>query len=384
MDKEKTGRLESLIQRLSEGEDIQEAVKEFQKEFGAITETEMAEMENELIASGTPVSEIGRLCDVHAQAYLALHPEEKDKEPERITPIAVMKGENIGIKSALDFLRKKLTSDEKTDEEDLRKAIVYLDDLPKHYEQKEALFFPYLLRHSVKGPVEVMWSVDDDIRAELRKVREAMASSFPKEEALRFVSMAEGMVTKEEEILFPLIEKTLTPEEMAKIGEEMPDLGYPFLLSSPRKEDFAGAGKKEIPAELKDGKVTLATGTLSLTELSSLLNALPVELTFLDQNDAFVYFNSVPSPVFRRTKAELGENVEACHPAKALPAVRAILEDLHSGKKDSVDFFFTKGKRKINNRYLALRDEKGNYLGCLEVTEDVTEILRIRDLSDPR
>lgn len=111
--------------------------------------------------------------------------------------------------------------------------------------------------------------------------------------------------------------------------------------------------------------------------LYPLLDTLPVELTFVDENDAVRYFNKNGDRVFPRPPSVIGKKVQDCHPKKSLHKVNQILEEFKTGDRNSAKFWIDLNGKKIYIRYFAIRDEEGNYLGCLEATQDITEIQKI-------
>ena len=123
--------------------------------------------------------------------------------------------------------------------------------------------------------------------------------------------------------------------------------------------------------------IELETGTLTQKELEAILNTLPVDITFVDKDDTVKYFNQNPSRIFARAKAVIGRKVQNCHPKKSIDKVNQILEDFKAGKRDVAEFWIKLGERQIYIRYFAVRDQEGDYLGCLEVTQDITEIKKI-------
>ncbi|MEM2874808.1 MAG: PAS domain-containing protein [Candidatus Hadarchaeales archaeon] len=129
-----------------------------------------------------------------------------------------------------------------------------------------------------------------------------------------------------------------------------------------------------MPEHTKD--VKLETGTLSTAELEAILNALPVNITFVDRDDTVRYFNG-GHRIFQRTKAIIGKKVQNCHPQKSIHVVNRILEEFKSGRRDVAEFWIDMNGRTIYIRYFAVRDPSGEYLGCLEVTQDITEIRKI-------
>lgn len=119
------------------------------------------------------------------------------------------------------------------------------------------------------------------------------------------------------------------------------------------------------------------TGSLSREELEALLDSLPVDITFVDKEDTVRYFNRFEDRIFKRPKAVIGRKVQLCHPKKSLHKVEQILSDFKNKKRDVAEFWINLNGRLIYIRYFAVRDRNGDYLGCLEVTQDITDIKRI-------
>ena len=123
--------------------------------------------------------------------------------------------------------------------------------------------------------------------------------------------------------------------------------------------------------------VELETGTLMEKEIEAIFNTLPVDLTFVDKEDTVKFFSQSPKRIFPRAKAVIGKKVQNCHPHKSIDKVNQILEDFKAGKRDVAEFWINLKERQIYIRYFAVRDKEGNYLGCLEVTQDITELKKI-------
>jgi len=129
--------------------------------------------------------------------------------------------------------------------------------------------------------------------------------------------------------------------------------------------------------KILEGIVSLDTGSFSIKELENTLNTLPVDITFVNKDDKVAYFSQTKGRIFTRTKAVVGRKVQQCHPQKSVHVVNKILEDFRNKKRDSAEFWINMGGRLIYIRYFAVRDKQGDYLGCLEVTQDITEIQKI-------
>ena len=115
----------------------------------------------------------------------------------------------------------------------------------------------------------------------------------------------------------------------------------------------------------------------STETLEAIFDALPVEVSFVDDADTVRYYSKGDQRIFKRTPAVIGRKVQDCHPPKSLHKVEQVISDLKSGKRDVAEFWIDLQGRKIYIRYFAVRDKAGKYLGTLEVTQDITDIQKI-------
>lgn len=111
--------------------------------------------------------------------------------------------------------------------------------------------------------------------------------------------------------------------------------------------------------------------------IEALLDSMPIEISFIDENDEVKYFNKNGDRIFPRPRSIVGKKVQQCHPQKSLHKVLQILEAFKNGKKDVAEFWINLKGRQIYIRYFAVRDKDGNYLGTLEVSQDITDIKKI-------
>ena len=140
-----------------------------------------------------------------------------------------------------------------------------------------------------------------------------------------------------------------------------------------------GSGRTETmgePSE-KEGAVTFETGTMSKEEIEAVFNALPVDITFVDKDDTVRFFTQSKDRIFVRTKAVIGRKVQQCHPQKSVHLVNKLLEDFKGGRRDVGEFWINFEGRLILIRYFPVRNKKGEYLGCVEMTQDITGIKKI-------
>jgi PAS domain S-box-containing protein len=123
--------------------------------------------------------------------------------------------------------------------------------------------------------------------------------------------------------------------------------------------------------------ISFETGSLNSEEVGSIFNSLPFDLTFVDKEDTVRYYSQGEERIFPRTKAVIGRKVQQCHPQKSIHVVNQILDGFRKGERDSAVFWINAGDRKIYIRYFPVRNQEGEYLGCVEVTQDITDIQKI-------
>jgi hypothetical protein len=181
---------------------------------------------------------------------------------------------------------------------------------------------------------------------------------------------------KENHILFPTALKAIEAQEWSDIKRQFDEIGYCcFTPESARLKPEAEEIKR--PQHAAEGPIAFETGSFSKEELELLLNTLPVDITFIDKDDTVRYFSQGKDRIFVRTKAVIGRKVQQCHPQKSVHKVNQILEAFKNGSKDVAEFWITLNGRLVYIRYFPVRKASGDYLGCLEVTQDLTEIKKI-------
>jgi PAS domain S-box-containing protein len=115
---------------------------------------------------------------------------------------------------------------------------------------------------------------------------------------------------------------------------------------------------------------------LSQEQLAGILETIPIDITFVDENDLVKFWNKHETAIFKRPVSAFGKPVQDCHPKHSVDKVNELLSDFKAGKRDLVEFWIDLKGRKIYIRYFAVRNKAGRYLGTLEATQDVTEIKR--------
>jgi uncharacterized protein len=378
--------LKHMILQLHRGAAPDAIRKQLVRNLGEVPYNEVIEVEQELIAEGLPVTEILELCDIHTEALRGAITLEKAREAPPGHPIHTFRQENNALHCELQALKilfkevEQLSDDEPVSEliQQLRVHFNALSDIEKHYSRKEHLLFPFLERHGITGPSTVMWGKDDQVRELLSASLEALSTGAEGAEDARTLvplllqpttEAIEEMIYKEEEILFPMALDTLTEEEWFKVYHESIEIG--FCLYDPT--DPWTPAEAGIEPSSSDRRVQMFSGSFTPAELAAVLNAIPFDLTFVDKEDRVRFFTQGRERIFVRSRAILGRKVQLCHPPKNVHIVQRILDDFRSGREERAPFWIEFKGRFVHIEYLALRDKDGNYLGCLEVSQDLTE-----------
>lgn len=374
--------IKGILADLHAGKSVEEVRETFAAAFEGVSAMEISEAEKALIKEGLPVAEVQKLCDVHAAVFKGSIEEIHKPEAAADTPghpAQVLKQENRHLEKLLQKVEESIPALPRAEvAKELAEALARLARIDLHYTRKENLFFPFLEKYGITAPPKVMWGVDDEIRENL-KVVQALLAKDPSAPGLKgqLGNVAEKiseMIYKEEHILLPMLLETLTEAEWIQIARASGELGYlvevPPWGSAPAKESANGD-----PAA--PGEIALASGSLGREELKALLNTLPFDITFVDKDDRVKYFSEGAVRLFPRARTVIGRQVTNCHPPASMAVVEQIVADFKSGKKDQEDFWIRRGEQYIFIRYFAVRSEKGEYLGVLEVTQDIKPLQAI-------
>ncbi|AIQ55675.1 DUF438 domain-containing protein [Paenibacillus borealis] len=386
--------LKEIIKELHAGKSVEEVKARFAEAVGDVTVAEISAMEHSLMTEeGIPVEEVQRLCSVHTAIFKgSIEQIHRSSKPEEQPghPVHTFKLENREIERLVNFRLELHTDKFKKNASDeiifkLLEDLSLLLDLDKHYSRKENLLFPYLEKYGIYGPTKVMWGVDDGIRNMIKEAKKAL-SAYNGESGQIAASLEEiikevnEMIFKEENILLPMALDKLTEDEWVKIARESDEIG--FCLTAPEQEwiperaaEPEGAqSQEEGEAASSQGFIRFETGLLSLHQLETMMNHLPVDLTFIDENDVVRYFSHGKERIFARTKAVIGRTVQNCHPPQSVHVVEKLLADFKAGVKDAEDFWIAIKDKFIYIRYFAVRDEGGRYMGTLEFTQNIAPI----------
>ncbi len=379
----KKEQLKKMIKLLHNGTDVGEMKALFKKEFGNVMPHQISMLEEELIKEGMPAEEVHRLCQLHIDLFRESIDAGKVDVPEG-HPLYILYAEHSRI---LEFAQQLVESSTKLmDTPDsavfarIQQLVEFFRESSVHYLREENVLFPVLEKYGVTQPPKIMWMEHDNIRAiekEIYTTADALAKGITKELshtlqtlAIRLSEILADHFYKENNILFPTSYKFFNDDDWKLVKQEFDDIGY--MSYSPVTEKVEGKSRTEI----EGGVVKLETGKLTLEQLEAMLDTMPVDFTFIDKDDVVCYFNNAPDRIFVRSKAVIGRSVQNCHPDKSIHVVNRLLDEMKQGKRDKAEFWITLNGRLIYITYYAVR-KNGGYIGCLEVTQDITDIQKI-------
>ena len=373
-------KLTEYLQRLGAGEELEEVRKDFIKEFSDVQASEIMEAEQELMKQGTPLEEVQRLCDVHAALFHGVTPEEEMKkrqsfeqkeygnksqqaqELEQVEghPLYTLTKENQAL---LKLLQQFAGSEDEN-------LLSIIGQFAVHYAKKGDLLYPHLkVKYGIAGPLDVMWTVDDEIRDEYSALmRESQRGDEWNKRLRAVLKRIEEMVHKEQNILFPICAVNFTKEEWMGIYRDAKDYIVCFGVEDIHWQE--AEDQETVRENSGKDEIVLPGGHMTLEQLTALLNTVPLEITFIDVDNINRFFNEGPK-VFKRPGMALDREVFSCHPPKIEPMVRAIIDDFRHGRKDRVPVWMEKGGRTMLVTYMAVRDKTGKYVGTAEFVQDM-------------
>ncbi|MBF0777141.1 DUF438 domain-containing protein [Streptococcus cuniculi] len=419
--------LKEILLTLHRGASPASVQERFNQTFAGVSAIEISLMEHELMNSdsGVTFEDVMALCDVHANLFKqAVQNVEVADADQAGHPVRIFKDENLALRAALIRVRRLLNSYEETQDpvvrseltKGLERQLDLLGQFENHYRRKEELFFPLMEKYGHDAPPKVMWGVDDQIRDLFMTVKEDRHALDQrgilvlKESFEAFATEFESMIFKEESILLMILLECFTQDDWLQIARESETFGYAIIRPSevwyPERTRFTPAAHVTEVAEeatastsevirhridTPEGELTISfkprqvsaqesqafgNGYLSVEQANLILNHLPIEITFVNKDDIFQYYNdAVPSEemIFKRTPSQIGRHVELCHPPKLLPKVRAIFTALREGRKDKFEMWFKSESRGqfIHVTYKAVRDATGEFQGVLEYVQDI-------------
>jgi len=373
--------LKEILRRLHAGEHPERLKEAFRTAVGNVSPQEIAQIEEELVREGLPREELARLCDLHLALFEeSLSGTELPLPPWH--PLHILMAEHREMLAMATRLaaraRQGIPSPE--DRGEVEALVAHLGASENHYLREENVLFPYLERHGIVEPPKVMWIEHDRIR-ELKK---ALAREAPDGEGLAAaaVALAEALAShfgKENRILFPAGLRAIPEGAWPEIRSQFDEIGYCcFTPEAPPPPRAAGTPAHAAAAAAgSEFRLRFPTGEFTPEELEAVLNTLPVDITFVGADDRVRYFSASKDRIFVRTPAVLGRKVQDCHPQKSVHVVERILADFKAGRREVAEFWIHFQGRFVHIRYFPVRGRSGEYLGTVEVTQDVGPLQKL-------
>lgn len=429
---ERTALLKGYLKRLGEGEELESVRADFVEKFNSVDASEIMQAEQELIAEGTPITEIQKLCDLHSALFHGATQEEKianagsaviesmkAKKQEEIKntlaanstgpmstaeereklqqdklqlaatliaipghPLETLTRENDVL--ALRISDTRAAIENKASNEEILNKFEGVREIAIHYAEKGDLIYPHLnVQYGISGPSNVMWTVDDEIRDEMTALTKNRAFDDAWFERVSAVlTRAEEMIYKESNILFPICALNFATEEWYRIYHDSKDYADCMGIVAnvwPEAEEYEktmfdkkseGEAVENATSSSNNDEIVMPGGHVTLEQLTALLNTVPVEITFVDENNINRYFNEGPK-LFKRPSMAIDREVFSCHPPKIAPMVRTIIEDFRNGVRDEFPVWAEKQGKTMLIKYMAVRDKDGKYLGTAEFVQEM-------------
>lgn len=285
-------------------------------------------------------------------------------------PIRVYLEENILTK---DLLEKLSNCDITKDFETFYNIFNSLCEVELHYSRKENQLFPYIEKYGWDTTSQYMWTFHDQIRDDLKQIRENIDKRiFNKIEYMieELTSNIHHLILLEETTLFPNSYESLNKDDWEEIKQGDEEIGD--MLNSSYIHPKNDKVKKDI--KIESDAISLDEGALTPLQVNMLFKNLPIDVTYVDENDKVVFYNKGDERIFPRSPGIIGREVRFCHPPKSVDTVLQILESFKDGSKDSAQFWINFKGSLIHIRFFAIRDEENIYRGVMEITQDVSDI----------
>lgn len=314
------------------------------------------------------------------------------KMNETLDISSLPKGHPVSIyfqeKELIQKLAEELqATDPETETQKYYNIFNQLQVIERRFERKENQLFPYLENKGWNGPSQGMWSFHDNLREQFRLLRkkiEAKDYEQVKADAAFLISGIFRLLLVEENVLFPNSMNLLTEEDWKNVRKGEEEIGW-MLAEVPagfpeNEEEYIHPSQDHTKRELSfslENTSHYDEGYMTVEQVNLLLKTMPLDLTYVDENDKVIFYNRGEERVFPRSAGIIGREVRFCHPPKSVGTVLKILEEFRKGTKNEASFWINFKGRLIYIRYFAVRDAQKQYRGVIEMSQDITDIKNI-------
>ena len=266
-----------------------------------------------------------------------------------------------------------------------------------HLARKQNQLYPLLEKKGFDRPTTTMWVLDDYVRDTIKEAKKLLdednEEKFITHQIATIIDVTD-LMQKEETVLYPTSLAMIREEEFEdmKIGDR--EIGFSFesfenesskninsigsTTSTDSKENFADDLSKLLSkygySAGNNSVFDVATGKLTLEQINLIYKNLPVDITYVDENEIVKFYSDTKHRIFPRSKNVIGRDVKNCHPRKSVHIVEEIVEKFRNGEQSTAEFWINKPDLFIYIYYVAIRDEEGKFRGVLEMMQDCTHI----------
>jgi len=301
-------------------------------------------------------------------------------KPKKESFIYFLKEDNHSVDNQLKNIKPLIKEVNKNPNEELLKKLAVafrqLQKIDLHYTVKENVLFPVLEQQWENHQcLKLMWSFHDDIRRNLKLTINSLESEefnlkyFNRISSLVFFNIY-TIIFREEKVLFPLMKENIETDILDDLLRQTHEMGLPFTKTKYKI-------KPEKPPTGNGNTIKLQTGEVSIEQMEMIFKHLPVDITYVDENDTVKFYSDPPHRIFPRTSSIIGRKVQNCHPPESVGVVEKIVDSFRKGEKDEANFWIHMGAKFVLIRYFAVRDSENNFKGTLEVSQEISEIQKL-------
>lgn len=385
--------LQDILARLREGEIIQSIQNDYDMYFADVPRIQQLLMLHELMSKDSTIvqAEVERFLQMFDCDHNITDIRESLQDYDRTHPARIFIEENNACQQLLAKIRNLLTLFVRQEEinpaevTNIQEVMFRLGEFHKHYHRKEKLLFPIFERYGQHTPTRLMWRLDDRVKA-LYQGAKRQIDQLPHIEFSHvqktydtFEKEFLEMIFQEEQLILPVLIETFSEADWQAVADESDAFGYALL-----GEVDQWKGTKDVTenqsfenepcSEMKAKDLPFGGGYLTIEEANLILNNLPLEITFVDKNSIFKYFNTITEAsdmMLVRTPTSIGRNVANCHPPISLKKVMTLVRDLKTKKRASESMWIKKQGKYVHITYKGLFNEADEFVGILEYVQNI-------------
>ncbi len=380
--------LTAILRELYSGGHPEVAISQFELECESLDEETLSNIVSGLEKEGLQVHSNPRAADFYHEVLTEKLAAGKLRRFAPGHPVRVYMEENRLLNRLLDAIDQLDPIIEREKFESLFQQIAQVE---LHYVRKENQLFPCLERHGWDSPSKNMWAFHDDIRTRFKQLRQLLEAGDLRQVGRLIPFLLDDMrrmINIEEVRLLPNALELLDESEWQAMRPGDQEIGWmleqappPYPAPSEDETGYVHPSQVEPSDEMPfatDNRFHYDEGYMTPEQVNLIFRHLPVDITYVDENDRVVFYNRGEDRLFPRSAGIIGREVRYCHPPKSVDTVLRIVEAFRNNEKDVADFHIHVKGRLVQIRYFAVRDENRNYWGVIEMSQDVTDIKTLK------